>query len=175
MGGSNPYFKKLFLNYPSILNLDKSYYDELGDPYPGEHELIPQAIEQRNKTLEHKILTLPPKSKCLMKRNKNILRQMKRGNDDPTHAINDWMIRKHFKEMTECFLSVVMDPKVQQQAIFKQNDFLKELKKRDSFFNKLYMKNSKFTYQLYAKFIQTASFRDYALNKMKKMGIKTTL
>lgn len=103
-------------------------------------------------------------------------------------AINNWILRKHFKEMTETFLASFStflrinyavkgtgDPMQIQYNLtrpFKEKEFLESILK-DNSFCKNYMNGSRDkTVKLYKKFINTTLFRKYLNEKKKEVVAK---
>ena len=84
-------------------------------------------------------------------------------------AINDLLLRKHFKEMTRTFLSVFRD----RELIGDYKDdaaTLKEICSKDTKFNTLYIKDKKKTQKIYEKFVTTNLFKSaYRAKSFAKM------
>ena len=106
-------------------------------------------------------------------------------------AINNWILRKHFKEMTETFLGSFNPYTRVNYAIkgtgdmnqikfnltkpFKEKEFLESVN-RDNMFCKNYMNGSKDkTIKLYKKFINTTLFRKYLNDRKREVASKELL
>ena len=77
--------------------------------------------------------------------------------------------------MTECFMSVFGDTRLKSIERMNANRFtpeksfldetkslfLQEIKKRDTMFNKIYLKNKKKATKLYERFLETEHFVNY--------------
>lgn len=103
-------------------------------------------------------------------------------------AINNWILRKHFKEMTETFLSSfnpytrvnyavkgtgdLTQMKFNLTKPFKEKEFFDSITK-DNAFCKNYMSGSRDkTIKLYKKFINTTLFRKYLNDRKKEIASK---
>jgi len=132
--------------------------------------------------------SLTSQSKPLLKPSRIALKHLQFDNSlDETLAINNWIIRKHFKEMTRTFLSSFSEFLRIDYAVkgsgnahlikfnltkpFVVKEFLDSITK-DNAFCRNYMDGSKEkTVKLYKQFVHTTMFRKY-LNDKKKEIVK---
>jgi len=140
-------------------------------------------IKHLPKEVKHSLTT---NSKILLKPSKVALKHLQLDNSiDESLAINNWIIRKHFKEMTRTFLSSFNDFLRINYAVkgsgdphqikfnltkpFIEKDFIDSISK-DNAFCRNYMQGSKEkTVKLYRKFIHTTLFRKYLNDKKKEV------
>ena len=105
-------------------------------------------------------------------------------------AINNWILRQHFKEMTEVFLRAFepylrinfavrgtgdpMQIKYNLTKAFKEKDFLETpggVSTKENAFCRIYMNgNKEKTLKLYKKFINTTMFRKWLNDKKKEIA-----
>ena len=103
-------------------------------------------------------------------------------------AINNWIIRKHFKEMTETFLSSfnqflrvnyavkgtgdLNQMKFNLTKPFKEKEFLESIGKENAFCKNYVNGYRDKTIKIYKKFINTTLFRKYLNDKKKEISAK---
>ena len=103
-------------------------------------------------------------------------------------AINNWILRKHFKDMTDAFLAAFQPYTRVNYAVkgtgditqirfnitkpFKEKEFLDSIGK-DNAFCCGYMEGSRDkTVKIYKKFVNTTLFRKYLTDKKKEIAVK---
>ena len=108
-----------------------------------------------------------------IKPDENLLKLLIEGKSDEVRAINNSLIRKHFRLLTIYFL-IVFEEYFQNQKndikIFDEKDFLEKLKnyKFGEEFLKLFSQKSKLI-TMYEKFIRSNNFLDYIKNQNKNI------
>ena len=140
-------------------------------------------------------LVLPPKvadgsksNKCVLKPSRIALRHLNLDNSvEESLAINNWILRRHFSEMTETFLRAFEpylrvnyavrgtgDPHQIRYNLtkpFKEKEFLETaLNVSNNQFCRVYMNgNKEKTLRLYKKFVNTTLFRKWLNDKKKEI------
>lgn len=105
IGVSNPYLVTYFGEMPSVLHFERGHFIEKKIQCPKDLEIDQKVkkISSLPKEVKHSLVS---STKLLMKPSKVALKHL---NTDKyvneRLAINNWILRKHFKEMTETFLS----------------------------------------------------------------------
>jgi len=182
IGCSNPFFLKSFSSFPAIFHYEKSYYEDKGLKNPKTADIN----QVQAKKIKEKCLMVESKHKLLVKPFKPVLEQLSIKNCEEAEAINTWVIRKHFHELTHCFLSEFssyfeMEDGYGKQYLFDKNfqinplkafdekKFISALKKKDCNFNKKYLSSKDSTVLLYQRFINTKCFRSYLIEGQKNL------
>ncbi len=105
---------------------------------------------------------------------------------DESHAINNWIIRKHFKEMTECFLRAfepytrvnyavrgtgdIQQIKYNLTRPFVEKEFLSQNEVGREF-SRIYMGGEKDRcFKIYKRFINTTLFRRWLNDKKREIS-----
>ena len=191
IGVSNPYLKTYIGEMQAVLHFERAHFIEKKYQCPKDLELNAKSIKNFSKIpkeVKHSVVT---SSKLYMKPSKIALKHLNLDKSiEESLAINNWILRKHFKEMTETFLSSFNqflrvnyavkgtgDPLQMQYNLtkpFKEKEFLDSIHK-DNAFCRNYMDGSRDkTIKLYKKFINTTLFRKY-MNDRKKEIIQKEL
>jgi hypothetical protein len=136
-------------------------------------------------------LTISTGAKLYMKPSKVALKHlnMDKGVEESL-AINNWILRKHFKEMTETFLNSFAAYTRVNYAVkgsgdreqikfnltkpFKEREFLDSLRKGEpNAFCRNYMAGSRDkAAKIYKKFVNTTLFRKYLNDKKREVGTR---
>jgi len=183
LGVSNPYFGKMLENVPAVYHLDRGYFIERKLNCPKDLELSKKELGKVPKEAKASLVTqrklhVPPCKQALKHLNMD-------KSVEEALAINNWILRKHFKEMTESFLSAFNDYVRVDYAVkgsgdphqmkfnltkpFKSKEFLEGLGKKDNHFCKHYMHSREKSAKLYREFIDTTLFRKYLTEKKKEV------
>jgi len=146
--------------------LDEGYYKEAKLALPSTKKL--SYLWESSGAKKYLRKTLSTKTKLLLKPRKEVLKQLRLGASLEEVMINDWILRKHFSELTYFFLSIFKDDIIQK--ILNLEEALKSILKKDTKFNSLYVKNKKKTQSLYMKFVKTKTFKNFL-----ESGLTSTL
>ena len=112
LGVSNPYLVTFIggnTNPPAVLHLERAHFLERKYQCPKDIELTSKAVKTFNGKLPKEVahgLVLPAKApSCVLKPSRIALRHLNLDNSiEESLAINNWILRQHFKDMTETFL-----------------------------------------------------------------------
>ncbi len=160
LGTCNPYFPKIFDNFPAVLHLEKGYYVENKLVAPHQRKMSEFLKSENAKTFTTKILKT--KEKLVLNPNKELLEQVRDGTGTEDEFVNNWLLRLQFKEMTWFFLSAfagVLKPGADETAAaagLKAAEIVMNSK-----FNDMYVKDKSKTEKLYAKFMQTRTYKNF--------------
>lgn len=187
MGVSNPFLINFLGQFENILHFERGHFIEKKYQCPKDLDVNSKYLKNFSKLPKEVKHSLVTSKKLYMKPNKMALKHLNMDKSvEESLAINNWILRKHFKEMTEDFLSNfnkylqvnwavkgtgdMNQIKFNLTRPFKEKEFIDSIH-RDNSFCKNYMGGSKDkTIKLYKKFINTTLFRKYLNDKKKEIG-----
>ncbi|TNV84983.1 hypothetical protein FGO68_gene2012 [Halteria grandinella] len=203
LGVSNPYLVQYVggqVNPPAILHLERAHFHEKKYQCPKDMELTSKCVKSFNgklpkEVLHALVLSQKPldtqKSTLVLKPSKIALRHLNLDKSiEESLAINNWILRQHFKEMTEVFLRA-FDPylrinfavrgtgdpiqiKYNLTKAFKEKEFLESPGgpgTKENAFCRIYMNGNKDkTMRLYKRFVNTTIFRKWLNDKKKEIA-----
>ncbi|EAR85516.2 polarity axis stabilization protein (macronuclear) [Tetrahymena thermophila SB210] len=165
IGITNPFFLKTLPDFPVVLRFDSQYGKMNGDTKKSSSEKVfPFEVNQKN-------------SKVQINYDKTIDKMLLPIESVETDAINNSLIRKSFRNLTQQFIQTFEDYFDNQKndiKIFDQKEFFKSLESKKFAFQDLFEKKTKII-QLYEKFLISANFLNYIKQKKNIYFTKTLL
>ena len=190
MGVSNPFLITYLGQFPNILHFERGHFIEKKFQCPKDLDVNAKCVKQFSKMPKEVKHSLVTQKKLYMKPSKMALKHLNMDKSvEESLAINNWILRKHFKDMTEDFLSSfnsylrvnyavkgtgdVNQIKFNLTRPFKEKEFLDGITPKDNVFCKTYMGSSRDkTVKIYKKFINTTLFRKYLNDKKKDISMR---
>jgi hypothetical protein len=105
LGVSNPYLVTYLGSVPAVLHFERGHFIEKKLQSPKDLEINNKTkdLTKLPKEVKHSLVST---NKLYMKPSKVALKHLNMDKSvEESLAINNWILRKHFKEMTETFLS----------------------------------------------------------------------
>ncbi|KAL4443165.1 hypothetical protein ABPG74_002232 [Tetrahymena malaccensis] len=164
IGITNPFFLKTLPDFPAVLRFDSQYGKMNTDTSKSSEKIFPFEINQKN-------------SKIQISYDKTIDKMLLPIESVETDAINNSLIRKNFRNLTQQFIQTFEDYFDNQKndiKIFDQREFFKNLESKKFAFQDLFEKKTKII-QLYEKFLISANFLNYIKQKKNIYFTKTLL
>ncbi len=189
MGVSNPFLISYLGQFPNVLHFERGHFIDKKYQSPKDLEINAKMVKNFSKLPKEVKYSLTTTNKLYLKPSKVALKHLNLDKSiEESLAINNWILRKHFKEMTETFLGSfssflrvnyavrgtgdLQQIKFNLTKPFKEKEFLESIHK-DNLFCKTYMSGSKDkTLKLYKKFINTTLFRKYLNDKKKEISLR---
>jgi len=140
LGVTNPLFLKTFKSFPNILHLEREY----------------ETANSKQKAINYLVST----NKFYSIPDKNLSQTLLKTTSEEGGAINNSIIRKAFRSLTEAFLNTFDDYFIMQGNDIKKFDeksFIKFLENRKFSFQQFFISHAKIV-KLYAKFLLSANF-----------------
>ena len=175
-----------------MLHLERSHFIDRKYQSPKDLELTSKSLKsvyKLPKEVKHSLVLQPSSQKLYVKPSRIALRHLNLDKSiEESLAINNWILRKHFKDMTETFLASfnqflridyavrgtgdAMQMKYNLTKPFKEKEFLDGIDKSNAFCRGYMDCSRDKTVKLYRKFINTTLFRKYLNDKKKEITIK---
>eukprot|EP00347_Sterkiella_histriomuscorum_P000425 403375913 len=189
LGVSNPFLITYLGQFPNILHFERGHFIEKKLQCPKDLDVNCKQVKQFSKMPKEVKHSLVTQNKLLLKPSKIALKHLNMDKSvEESLAINNWVLRRHFKMLTEDFLAsfnpylrvnyaVKGTGDLQQIQFnltkpFQEKQFLSGIGKENTFCQN-YMGGSRDkTVKLYKKFINTTLFRKYMNDKKKEIGAR---
>ncbi|EAS02801.2 polarity axis stabilization protein (macronuclear) [Tetrahymena thermophila SB210] len=154
LGTCNPLFQMTLKNFPVIIGFDsKSEQQQLLESKKSKKPL--QSIKYNKVKSE------------IIADNKQLEKLLLNCNSPEAMAINNTLVRKHFRVLTNQFLDPInkyLDEQPSQIKIFEEKAFMQYLKKKKSTIQHLYKEKNQL-FNLYERFLRSLNFIRYIKNR----------
>ena len=145
----------MFPGFPAVLHIDKAYSIE--HDVPSLQELTIKQLIDHPKHIEYLKTALQTKDRLACQFSPEILQQLQKEDSEEAMNSNELLLRMYFKDMTWVFLSTIHDQLTSQSPLPLAIPLIDYA---NSKFNELFINNPKETARLYAKYMQTKSFKN---------------